>query len=84
MRQRIYLCCGAGDNAAPRGVTVNGQKISADKLIINTAMTIKVRPTALIGSSSTEASASPGPGRFRPTFNSSGSGDSCAPNRQLV
>jgi hypothetical protein len=49
MRQRIYLCCGAGDNAAPRGVTVNGQEISADKLIINTAMTIKVGPPLLSG-----------------------------------
>ena len=39
MLQRIYLCRGAGDNAAPRGVTVNGQKISADKLIMNTAKT---------------------------------------------
>ena len=43
MRQRIYLCCGAGDNADPRAVvTVNGQKVSADERIINTAMTIKV------------------------------------------
>ena len=72
-----------GGSASAAGVAA-GHHISADKLIINTAMTIKVGPTALIRSSSTEASASPGPGRSMPTFNSSGPGDSGAPNRQLV
>ena len=51
MRQRIYLCSGREITPPPRGVTVNGQEIFADKLIINAAMTIKVGPRPTFNSS---------------------------------